>query len=201
MSEYFAIKNNLNRTQISIDTYEKCLNFNHQQKGAYCPLCNRFVEGSVWEGPYQFYVRSSKLTDILSPLAPVSMLFSKRFVDLFNQEGLTGIKSLKECEIFYKGEKIDQIYYIPVFEYSTKAIEYAITKNEQRKSNKLLPRCSLCMKPNFEKDSLYFEEPKEFDIFKVYDRHGEIFCSKAFVQFCSKLNITNFDFQEIKLSY
>ena len=201
MSEYYIAKNNIHCKQISIDTYEKCLNFNHQQKDAYCPLCHRFVEGSVWEGPYQFYVRSSKLTDILSPLTPVSVLFSKRFVDLFNQEGLTGIKSLKECDIFYKGEKISQTYYIPDFEYSTKAIAYAIAKNEQRKSDKHLPRCSLCMKPNFEKDSLYFGEPKEFDIFKVYDRHGEIFCSKAFVQFCSKLDIDNFDFQKIRSLY
>lgn len=198
MSEYFAVKNNLNRTQISIDTYEKCLNFNHQQKDAYCPLCNRAVEGSVWEGPYQFYVRSSKLTDILFPLAPVYMLFSKRLVDSFAQEGLTGIKALKECEIFYKGEKIDQTYYIPIFEYSLKAIEYAVEKNEQRKSNKLLPRCSLCMKPNSEKDILYFGESKEYDIFNVYDRHGEIFCSKDFMKFCNKFNIDYIEFREIK---
>jgi hypothetical protein len=156
------------------------------------------VEGSVWEGPYQFYVRSSKLTDILFPLAPVYMLFSKRLVDSFAQEGLTGIKALKECEIFYKGEKIDQTYYIPIFEYSLKAIEYAVEKNEQRKSNKLLPRCSLCMKPNSEKDILYFGESKEYDIFNVYDRHGEVFCSKDFMKFCNKFNIDYIEFREIK---
>ena len=198
MSEYFVVENNLNRKQISIDTYEKCLNFNHQQKDAYCPLCNRFVEGSAWEGPYHFYVRTSKLSDILFPLAPVTMLFNKRFVDLFTQEGLTGIKALRECEVFYKGEKINQTYYIPIFEYSTKAIEYALAKKEQRKSNKSLPRCSLCMNPNSEKDSLYFGESKEYDIFKTYDRHGEVFCSKAFMEFCHQLGVDDFEFRRVK---
>ncbi|MBE6666190.1 MAG: hypothetical protein E7603_08255 [Ruminococcaceae bacterium] len=198
MSEYFVVKNNLDRTQISIDIYEKCLKFNHQLKDAYCPLCNRAVEGSVWEGPYQFYVRSSKLTDILFPLAPVYMLFSERFLDLLKAEGLTGIKSLKECEIFYKGARIDRTYYIPTFEYSAKAIEYAALKNEERKINKLLPRCSLCMKPNLEKDSLYFGESEEYDIFKIYDRPGTIFCSKRFYEFCNKLEIFVFKFEKIK---
>ncbi len=198
MFEYFIVTNDINGKHVSVDTYEKCLNFNHQQKEAYCPLCNRFVEGSVWEGPYQFYVRSSNLPDVLFPLAPVYMLFSKRFVDLFTKEGLTGLKSLKECEIFYKGQKIDQTYYIPDFDYSTNAIEYASLKNEERKINKHLPRCSLCMKPNPEKDSLYFGETGEYDIFKIYDRPGTVFCSKKFSEFCNKLGIYNIEFRKIK---
>ena len=95
MSNYYVVKQNIHCKQVSIDTYERCLNYNHQQKDAYCPLCHRFVEGSSWEGPYQFYVRSLNLTDVLFPLAPVYMLLSQRFVDSFYQAGLTGIKALK----------------------------------------------------------------------------------------------------------
>ena len=88
LSKYFVLKNDINKKQVAIDAYEECLIFNHQLKDAYCPLCNRFIEGSVWEGPYRFYVRSSNLPDILFPLAPVYMLFSKRFVDLFKADPL-----------------------------------------------------------------------------------------------------------------
>ena len=197
MSNYYIVKQNIHCKQVSVDTYEHCLNYNHQQKDAYCPLCHRFVEGSSWEGPYQFYVRSLNLTDVLFPLAPVYMLLSRRFVDSFYQAGLTGIKALKECEMFYKGEKIPQQYYIPIFEYSDKAKEYAMLKNEERKADKSLPRCSLCMNPHREKADLYFGGNKEFDVFKVYDRHGTIFCSEAFVLLCKELGVNNIEFDEV----
>lgn len=197
MSNYYTLNQNINYKQISVDTYERCLNFNHQQKDAYCPLCHRAIEGSSWEGPYQFYVRSHDLTDLLFPLAPVYMLLSQQFVDSFYKAGLTGLKSLKECELFYQGEKIPHKYYIPVFEYSDKTKEYAILKNEERKVNKSLPKCSLCMNPNKEKYDLYFNGQKDYDIFNVYDRHGTVFCSEAFVQFCKELGINNVEFRGI----
>lgn len=198
MSGYYIIKENIQDKHPSIDVYNDCLRFDHQHKEAYCPLCNRFIEGSVWEGPYTFYVRSLQLTDVLFPLAPVYILFSEKFVNMFYQEGLTGIKSMKACEILFRGEKIPQKYFIPVLEYSNKALDYALTKNNERTSNKLLPRCSLCMKPNREKDNLYFGDPTEFDIFKVYDRHGDLFCSESFVQLCHKLGIRAIEFRKIK---
>lgn len=40
---------------------------------------------------------------------------------------------LKECEMFYKGEKIPQQYYIPIFEYSDKAKEYACQTGNEKK--------------------------------------------------------------------
>ena len=70
-------------------------------------------------------------------------------------------------------------------------------KNEERKTNKSLPRCSLCMNPDREKDDLYFCGNKEFDVFKVYDRHGTIFCSEAFVKLCGELGINNIQFDEV----
>ena len=105
MSSYHIVKQNIHCKQVSVDTYERCLNYNHQQKDAYCPLCHRFVEGSSWEGPYQFYVRSLNLTEVLFPLAPIYMLLSQRFVDSFCQAGLTGIKHLKNVRCFTREKR------------------------------------------------------------------------------------------------
>jgi len=60
-----------------------------------------------------------------------------------------------------------------------------------------LPRCSLCMNHNREKDDLYFSGNKEFDVFKLYDRHGTIFCSEAFVLLCKELDVNNIEFDEV----
>lgn len=198
MNKFYLLNQDIRYRQVAIDVYDRYVNYNHECKEAYCPLCHRFVEGSVWEGPFSFYVRTLKLTDVLFPLAPVYMLVSDKFIDWFYQAGLTGIKSLKDCDIFYKKEKIKQKYYIPIFEYSGRAIPYAIQKNEERKSDKSLPRCSLCMNSNSEKDNLYFGSSKEFDVFKVYDRPGKIFCSEDFLKLCNAHQINNIDFRNVR---
>ena len=54
------------------------------------------------------------------------------------------------------------------------------------------------MNPNREKDDLYFGGNKEFDIFKLYDRHGTIFCSEAFALFGKEFGINNVEFDDIK---
>ena len=53
------------------------------------------------------------------------------------------------------------------------------------------------MNPNREKYNLYFNGQKDYDIFNVYDRHGTVFCSEAFVKFCNEFGINNVEFEMI----
>lgn len=199
MSGYYTLHENLDIKPLSIDVYEDCMVYDHTRKGAYCPLCNRPVEGSVWVGEPRFYVRTTKLPDILFPLAPVYMLFSERFVEAFTRKGLTGIEKLRECAIFYRKERLPVRYYIPTVSYSQKAIAYATAKNEKRKTDKNLPRCSLCMNPDLEKDAIYFGGEHEFDLFFRYDRVGNIYCTKAFAELCRELVEEQVIFREVQL--
>lgn len=84
-----------------------------------------------------------------------------------------------------------------------KKVDFAKEKNRQRVTNKSLPKCSLCMKSgNGDLDNwkeIYFNEDLEFDIFKIYERRGELYCNQNFVDFCRNNDITNIDnyFKEI----
>lgn len=198
MSGYYTLNQNLAIKPVSIDIYEDCSVYDYTRKGAYCPLCGRPVEGSVWVGEPRFYVRCGNLPDILLPLAPVYMLFSVRFVEAFNRKGLTGIEELRECEIFYKKERLPVRYYIPTISYSQKAIAYATDRNAKRETDKTLPKCSLCMDPDREKDALYCNGEQEFDIFRRYDRKGELFCTEAFKELCGEMGVEQVAFREVQ---
>ena len=199
MSGYYTLHENLGVKPVSIDIYEDCSVYDHTRKGACCPLCNRPVEGSVWVGEPRFYVRTANLPDILFPLAPVYMLFSERFVEAFTRKGLTGIEELRECKIFYKKERLPVRYYIPTISYSRKAIAYTTARNAKRKTDKTLPKCSLCMNPDHEKDALYFDGEHEFDIFCRYDRKGKLFCTEAFKELCLEGVLKHVTFLEVRL--
>lgn len=198
MSGYYMLHENLNIKPVSIDIYEDCVVYDHSRKGAYCPLCNRLIEGSVWVGEPRFYVRTDNLPDILLPLTPVYMLFSEQFVEGFNRKGLTGIAELRECEIFYRKERLPVRYYIPTISYSQKAIAYATARNAKRESDKTLPKCSLCMNSDREKDALYFDGEHEFDIFRRYDRKGKLFCTEAFKELCREAGAEQVVFREVQ---
>lgn len=188
--EYYAVESSFLRPWAIPHPYMECFNIDHTQKEAYCPLCGKPITGSVWVGPYNCYIQSRKLADVLYAGHP-PILVSRRFLDLFEKEGLTGIRDVTEIHLHYRKKEIEERYYYPLFEYSSKAVEYAIQKN---RDNSYKTGCALCERDNYcnqEKYNLYFDGQREYDIFRTYDRPGRIYCTDIFVEFCRKHRIQN----------
>ena len=38
---------------------------------------------------------------------------------------------------------------------------------------------------------IYFTEAREFDIFRIYEQPGRLYCNQYFIDFCQQSNITN----------
>ena len=170
--------------------YTNCLNYDHNKKEAYCPLCKRAVGGSVWLGPFKVYLSSAKTPNVMYG-TNFDVLWDKSTVEKFQKTQLRGIDSFQSFEVFYKGKKTDLLYWAPVFAYSNKKLSYAKELNEQRKQDKSLPKCSLCKKTNNRFYDIYFDDVDEYDIFKIYERPGELFCNERFKQFCEDNAISN----------
>lgn len=188
--EYYDVRLSFSGKWAIPHPYMECFNIDHTQKEAYCPLCGEPITGSVWVGPYNCYIQSRKLADVLYAGHP-PILFSRRFLDLFEKEGLTGIRDVTEIHLFYRKKEIEERYYYPLFEYSQKVMEYAIQKN---RNNSYRTGCALCEKDDFcnrEKYHLYFDNQREYDLFRSYDRSGRIYCNDIFVEFCRKHKIQN----------
>ena len=188
--EYYSVEISFSRPWAIPHPYMECFNIDHTQKEAYCPLCGNPITGSVWVGPYNCYIQSLKLADVLYAGHP-PILFSRRFLDLFEKEGLTGIRNVTEIHFFYRKKEIEERYYYPTFEYSQKTMDYALQKN---RDNSYRIGCALCENDNFcnrEKYNLYFDGHREYDLFRTYDRPGRIYCNDIFVEFCRKHRIQN----------
>lgn len=188
--KYYAVQSSFLRPWAIPQPYTDCLNFDHAQKETYCPFCGAPITGSVWVGPYNCYIPSLKLADVLYGGCP-SILLSRRFLDLFEKEGLTGIRDVTEIHLFYRKKEIEQKYYYPSFAYSQKTLDYATQKN---RVNGYKTGCALCERDDYsnrEKYSLYFDGQREYDIFRTYDRPGRIYCNDIFVEFCRKHKIQN----------
>ena len=170
--------------------YTNCLNYNHDRQEAYCPLCNRGVGGSVWVGPFNVYLSSLKMPNIMYG-TNFDVLWDESTVAKFQESQLKGIECFQKFEVFYKGKAIDWSYFAPIFAYSAKKFSYAKKLNEQRKQNKSLPKCSLCKKSNDGLSDLYFDDVYEYDIFKIYECPGELFCNERFKKFCEYHAINN----------
>ncbi len=170
--------------------YTNCLNYDHNKQEAYCPLCKRGVGGSIWLGPFKVYLSSSKIPNIIYG-TNFDILWDKSTVEKFKKSQLRGIDFFQNFEVFYRGKQIDMLYFAPVFAYSNKKLSYAKRLNEQRQQNKSLPKCSLCMRSNGRLSELYFDDVYEYDIFKIYERPGELFCNDRFKRFCEDNAISN----------
>lgn len=187
---YYEVQLHFSAKWASPDPYEDCYNIDHSQKEAYCPICGRGVTASKWVGPYCLYIRSRKLADVLWCGSPQFMV-SERFLELFSKEGLTGIRDTQEMELYYRKQRIEERYYEPLLEYSQKCMEYAIKKN---KDCTYKAGCALCETDdyyNVEKYNLYFDDTLEYDLFRIYDRPGRIYCTERFLEFCRKYQIKN----------
>lgn len=97
---------------------------------------------------------------------------------------------------FYKkGCPTEQPYYLMKIAYSNKKYDYAVQQNERRKSDKSLPKCSLCMRSGNGLTNafreIYFDDQDEYDIFRVYEKCTNIYCNERFIQFCKDNKLTN----------
>lgn len=170
--------------------YKNCLNYDHSRQEVYCPLCKRGVGGSVWLGPFKVHLSSLKIPSVIYG-TNFDSLWDKSTVEKFQQSQLKGIDRFQSFEVFYKGKQTELLYFAPVFAYSNKKISYARELNEQRKKDKSLPKCSLCKKSNGGLSALYFNDDYEYDIFKIYECPGELFCNERFKNFCIENSISN----------
>ena len=174
--------------------YADCQNYDHNVKEAYCPLCGRAVGGSVWMGPYRLYVSSMKIPDVMYGVG-FSMLISDRFKTAYESSTLHGVDSFQKYELFYRGKPIETDFFCPRIAYSSKKIEFAKAQNQNRIYDKSLPKCSLCRKSgNGRQDDgtrFYFDDIPEYDIFKIYEEPGKIYCSQKFLLFCQQSQFKN----------
>ena len=187
---YYEVQLHFSEKWTSPDAYNDCYHIDHNQKWAYCPLCGRGLTGSKWVGPYRMHISSPKRPDVLWT-ACLDVLFSERFLELFEKEGLTGIRDTIEVEKYYRKQRIKERYFCPLFEYSQKGMDYAIKKNQELTFK---TGCALCERDDYyneEKYNLYFDDTLEYDLFKVYDRPGRIYCTERFLEFCRKYQIKN----------
>ena len=172
--------------------YADCNRYDHQTKEAYCPLCGRAVGGSKWIGPYRIYLSSSKIPDFVFGSCP--MLVNGRVKDAFIENGLLGIGAFASIEVFYSGKPANQPFYRIEIGYSQKKIALAKELNDARKSDKSLPRCSLCKSGNDPQNhfwKVYFDGERELDLFRIYEKPGEIYCNQVFYDFCKENQFTN----------
>ncbi len=176
------------------EAYNNCLNFDHNIKPKVCPLCGRDLEGSKWLGPYNIMVNKKKMGDAIFGV-PDLHLFSERFYNAYLQSDLKGIENFTEMNLFYRGEKIESKYYQISINYSMKKFSYAEERKKQRVFDKSIPRCPLCMKSgNGVLDNwrdIYFDNQTDFDIFKIFEQRGRVFCNERFLTFCDINHFTN----------
>ncbi len=158
-----------------------------------CPLCGAKVEGSPWSGPYDVKINKKKHGDFIYGV-PSLFMASERFVNSFFAEDLKGIVSIQKINILCRKKPIEDTFFQLEIAFSGKKMEYAKAQNEKRKTDKSLPRCSLCKKGNGVLDNwqeIYFNDEYEYDIFKIYERPGRYFCTQRFVDFCEENKFQN----------
>jgi len=156
----------------------------------YCPLCGKAVCDS--KGAYRYKLSSGKIGDFI--FSPVDILVSERVKSLYEKSALRGIESFTECEVFRKGVPAEMRFFIPKFKFSQKKLGFARLRNEKRVADKTLPRCSLCMrseKNDRDGGNIYFDGAEEYDVFAIYERPKEIFCTQKFLEFCTENCFTN----------
>lgn len=199
MSAYYLIDMDTRARAPVPDVYRQCVRYDHDTPRMTCPLCGRVIEGSTWTGPYDFYVGTPRLPGLVYSwaLQTDNLLTSQDFLDCVHARGLTGIVSVQPCRIFCRKKQIDTPFLMPAFAYSQKAVRYAAVRNEARKTDKSLPRCSLCMGSTREKDALYFDGKKEFDVFKKYDNCAHIYCTEPFRALCMEMNVPGILFRPV----
>lgn len=182
--------------------YADCNRYDHSIKDAYCPLCNRPVAPSKWIGPYRIYLSSKKVPDMVFGSCP--MLVSARVKDAFIESGLLGIIAFEPIEVFLGGKPVNSPFYRIDINYSQKKIALAKELNEARKNDKTLPKCSLCKsgnEPRTQFAEVYLDGERELDIFRIYEKPGQIYCNQVFYDFCQDHGFTNIIewMEEIKL--
>lgn len=199
MDVYYTVEWNTKNPAPTPEIYDYCLNFDYSTPHTICPLCGRSINGATWKGPYDFFCRSKNLPGMVIAWYPSGRLvMNGDFLRRFRERGLIGIDDTTECRIFYRKQPIDIPFFIPKIAFSQKLIPYAMAKNEERKTNKNLPRCSLCMVRHSPiAHDYYFNQEKEYDIFRRYDDMATIYCTGSFRDFCLEMNIPGFIFRHV----
>ena len=158
------------------------LNYSDAEKETYCPLCGREMLGAKWLGPYRFTLSSGEIPDFIFGARDV--LVSERVKRFYEKSHLPGIESFAECEVFRKNVPVETKFYMPKFAFSQKKLEFAKAENEKRENDKSLPRCSLCRVGEKKNENFYFDGTEEYDIFRIYERPHELFCTQKFLDLC-----------------
>ena len=156
----------------------------------YCPLCGKALRDSV--GAHRYKLSSGSVGDFI--FTPLDILVSERVKSLYEKSGLGGIESFTECEVLRRGLPTEVKFFIPKIKFSQKKLGFATLQNKKRANDKSLPKCSLCTaseKNDSEVGNVYFGGAEEYDIFAIYERPKEIFCSGRFLDFCAENGFTN----------
>lgn len=174
--------------------YADSQNVDFSKPETVCPLCGRAVSGFAWLEPHNIKLSGKRVGNFVFSTA--GLLCNERCKDLIQQRGIKGVEEFMPVNTFYKkGCPTEQPYYLMKIAYSNKKYDYAVQQNERRKSDKSLPKCSLCMRSGNGLTNafreIYFDDQDEYDIFRVYEKRTNIYCNERFIQFCKDNKLTN----------
>ena len=159
---------------------------------SYCPKCKRMSFGLNWYPPYKIEVYKRNIGDIV--LGTNSMIVTKKFKDVYEQNGLTGIREFCRIEsVKWKGNEIDsELYYVKLNRYDV-PIDYEKSKMEGDRAEWQCDLCNPNGKYNVYINGLFFQKDFPADIFHIYSCGSVIFLSGKFVSAMERNGITNLE--------
>ena len=166
-----------------------------------CPVCNQPISMLKWLEPRKMRLTNSKYPDRLTAWLPEPMVISEKFKEVYEQEGLTGIRKYIPIEVvkisrITKNSPVAPKYFSAEIDYTTNirldvAKSVIIGQKGDWSCELCNPYGTTCDK--IMKLSLNVSEWKGEDIFKVYSLPGRVFVSERFYDFVKKHNFTNFN--------
>ncbi len=167
----------------------------------YCPACGAPISLLRWERPRKIYFRGSKFADRLSENLIGELVVSKRFKELYEKEGITGIERferIEEVRIPGRLQMDSPIYYVAQVPYSQEVVVDPEASVVTGKISR--PICKVCNPfgitgGHLVRIVLDIKSWQGTDVLNNYFV-GLVF-SQRFYEFIQDNNITNFPLTEI----
>ncbi|MCR4726875.1 MAG: hypothetical protein K5753_06640 [Clostridia bacterium] len=161
-----------------------------EDETSYCPKCKRMSFGLNWYPPYKIEVYKRNIGDIV--LGAGSVIVSKKFKDVYEQNGLTGIKEFCRIEsVKSKGVETDsELYYVKLNRYEV-PIDYEKSRMEGDDTDWQCDLCNPDGKIDVYINGIYFQKDFPADIFHMFAFGDRIFLSEKFISVMENNGITN----------
>lgn len=161
-----------------------------EDETSYCPKCKRMSFGLNWYPPYKIEVYKRNIGDIILGTNP--MIVTKKFKDVYEQNGLTGIREFCRIEsVKWKGNEMDsELYYVKLNRYDV-PIDYDQSRMEGEDAGWQCDLCNPDGKLDIFANGVYFKKDFPADIFFIYAYGNRVFLSEKFLLVMESNGITN----------